>query len=535
MIGRKRTILVFMMVILMIAVALNGCKTTVTEPESEESQTVETTTAEPEAETDSEEPEQLYEENVELTVVHGNIHFGGEDFVEDDTIVAYVEDLFNCDLELIRASDWTTTINTMAASGELPDIMHQADNPLNNQLYNDLVAADALADFMTVAEANPGAYPNLLEITQEEWAQKLFSEDGGETYYVLPREYGLYPHAFFIRSDWLDELNLEMPTTLDEFYSVLEAIVAADPDGMETTGLVVPGQWALGHILAGYNGAGNYERWVVEDGKYISSAIAETTREGLRFLNKMYENGLLDEETFTTSQDIAIGKFVNGEAAAIIIDFTYATNIETSLLEMYSDAELDVVSPDLEGPNNIARYAGTQWYQGIAVSASSVDVERCYSILEWILSDDGQDILTNGIEGTHYTLSDDGTVFKNLDLFEHEMWGLEGYQTKHRFRALIELTQTYNPEYYVNQDLVSNFFDVLNTLGSEVGMDAMLGNTLDSENDVGSLPDDTASAWYAEFIMGTKSLDDDWDAYVAEYYKTGYQTLEDEANSKYTP
>jgi ABC-type glycerol-3-phosphate transport system substrate-binding protein len=466
-------------------------------------------------------------------MVHGNIHFGGVDFVEDDTIVAYFEEKFNCDLELIRSADWTGTINMMVASGEIPDIMHQAGDR-NNQLYKDLRAADALADFMEVAAANPGAFPKLMEVTQDEWAKKIFSENDGASYFMLPRDYGLWPHAFYVRADWLEKLNLPMPTTLDELYSTLETVVAADPDGMDTTGIVVPGTWALDHILAGFNGTGATSNWIVQDGKYIRAAVAESTREAYRFLHRMYENNLLDREVFTGSQDIALGKFINGQAAVIIIDFTFATNIETGLLQLYPNAKLDVLPPDLQGPNHMARTSGSRWYQAVAVSSKSVDVTRCYAILEYILSDEGQDILARGIEGVHYTVAN-GTVFKNIELFKHEMWGLEGYQTMHRLRAPISLTQVYNPDYYVNKNLVNNFFGVLNTLDDKVAMDALLGKTLDTVTEVGSLPGDIASEWFADFVMGNKDLDTDWDEYVAAYYASGYDRIEAEANEKYKP
>jgi hypothetical protein len=242
-----------------------------------------------------------------------------------------------------------------------------------------------------------------------------------------------------------------------------------------------------------------------------------------------------DREVFTGSQDIALGKFINGQAAVIIIDFTFATNIETGLLQLYPNAKLDVLPPDLQGSQSYGPDLGQQMVPGRGgVSSKSVDVTRCYAILEYILSDEGQDILTRGIEGVHYTVAN-GTVFKNIELFKHEMWGLEGYQTMHRLRAPISLTQVYNPDYYVNKNLVNNFFGVLNTLDDKVAMDALLGKTLDTVTEVGSLPGDIASEWFADFVMGNKDLDTDWDEYVAAYYASGYDRIEAEANEKYKP
>lgn len=533
--SHKRICVVLMLVLTLImsSIAIGGCQEQATVTTTTASQGATTTKAGQTTTATTAAPVDPYAENVSLTLVHGNVHFGGVDLVEDDTIVAYFENLFNMDLTIIRSSDWTGTINMMVASGEVPDIMHQAAD-LSNQLYKDLREGDVLADFIQVAEENPGRYMKLLEVTEDKWAKAIFSEDDGASFYVLPREYGLYPHAFYIREDWLEKVGLQKPTNLDELYTTLQKLVAADPDGKGTTGISCP-IWGLNHIVAGFNGVGLEGRWTVQDGKYIRVVIADDTRDGLRYLNKLYTEKLLDQETFTGTQDIFIGKFVNGEAAMLILDFTFASSLEKSLLELYPTAKLGVLAPDLQGPKNIARYAASKWFQSVAVSNRSADVARCYDILEFILSDDGQDILANGIEGVHYTLGADGTMFKNIKLFEHEMWNLEGYETMHRLRAPITLKQIYNPDYYNNKDLVSDFFGVLNTLEDKVGVDALMGKRLDTPTEVGSLPNDIANTWIANFIMGEKSLDTDWDQYVAEYYASGYDRIEQEANEKYKP
>lgn len=534
-IRRGRTIAVLILALMLVigSIAIAGCQEQVTTPAATTaSQGATTTKAGQTTAATTTAPADPYAEKVSLTLVHGNVHFGGVDLVEDDTVVAYFENLFNMDLTIVRSGDWTGTINMMVASGEVPDIMHQAD--LSNQLYKDLREGDVLADFMQVAAENPGRYIKLLEITDDKWAKAIFSEDDGASFYVLPREYGLYPHAFYIREDWLQQTGLPKPTNLDELYTTLKALVEADPDGKGTTGISSP-TWGLNHLIAGFNGVGLEGRWTVQDGKYVRAAIAEDTREGLRYLNKLYSENLLDQETFTGTQDIFIGKFVNGEAAMLILDFTFASSLEKSLLELYPTAQLGVLAPDLQGPKNIARYAASKWFQSVAVSNRSADVTRCFDILEYILSDDGQDILANGIEGVHYTLGSDGTMFKNINLFEHEMWNLEGYETIHRLRAPITLKQVYNPEFYVNKNLVNDFFGVLNTLEDQVAIDKLMGKTLDTPTEVGSLPNDLANTWIANFIMGEKSLDTDWDQYVAEYYASGYDRIEQEANEKYKP
>ena len=66
--------------------------------------------------------------------------------------------------------------------------------------------------------------------------------------------------------------------------------------------------------------------------------------------------------------------------------------------------------------------------------------------MDFILSDVGQNLLRNGIEGIHYTKNDDGTIAKNLEEYEKDKFGTGDYGV-HWMMSLV-----YSDPYYVADD-----------------------------------------------------------------------------------
>ena len=53
----------------------------------------------------------------------------------------------------------------------------------------------------------------------------------GKIYYIPCIGDGDVSMGWFIREDWLDNLGLEMPKNVDEYYNVLKAFKTQDPNG----------------------------------------------------------------------------------------------------------------------------------------------------------------------------------------------------------------------------------------------------------------------------------------------------------------
>ncbi|MCR2802767.1 stalk domain-containing protein [Paenibacillus soyae] len=144
--------------------------------------------------------------------------------------------------------------------------------------------------------------------------------------YTIPRLSDPHHAAFpAVRQDWLDNLGLSAPRTMDEVYAVMKAFTEQDPDGDEknnTRGLTgtMSGAYSLGWVEHAFTGSP--ERFSVQDGKLIDHAVTAQLTEALQWLAKAYADGLLDEDFAVMSAGQTEQRLTNNQAglAAMTID-----------------------------------------------------------------------------------------------------------------------------------------------------------------------------------------------------------------------
>ncbi len=131
----------------------------------------------------------------------------------------------------------------------------------------------------------------------------------------------------FINVAWLEDLGLEMPTTVDEFKAVLIAFrdnadkLKAD---FNIEGDIIPMSCIIGsgnedcRILTngfgeGYGDPDDGRHIVVDkDGKVICSALTEGWKKGVMWLHELYAEGLIDKEAFTQEWATYVAKGKSG-------------------------------------------------------------------------------------------------------------------------------------------------------------------------------------------------------------------------------
>lgn len=129
------------------------------------------------------------------------------------------------EMEWVPSGDIDTKMDLVLASGDLPEILSSPNanrpsliNAAKNGAFWDL--GPFLGDFKE--------FPNLKNNLAKD-ALKYLSVDG--KVYALPRSRSRVDLGLKIRKDWLDKLNIPVPTTLDEYAAALKKITDADLDG----------------------------------------------------------------------------------------------------------------------------------------------------------------------------------------------------------------------------------------------------------------------------------------------------------------
>ncbi len=252
--------------------------------------------------------------------------------MEDNRYTRLFEEALDIDLTY----DWYATGDTFDQKIKLA---------IASGALSDLFVVQDLTDLKQLAEE--GAIQPLTEV-YEEYASDLLKElltpEGtdaifesvtidGEVY-AIPRRQATYKDTpfFFIRQDWLDNLGLERPTTVEEMYEVGLAFTYDDPDGNgidDTYGLIMDKSlWDYCSATGFFNCFGAYpDRWIfAEDGSIVEGSIQPEVKEALTMLNKFYEDGILDPEFVVKDNSQSSQLMTSGQVGmAFGADWTYLT------------------------------------------------------------------------------------------------------------------------------------------------------------------------------------------------------------------
>jgi len=171
-----------------------------------------------------------------------------------------------------------------AAAGEVYDLIY-----LNKGLIDVLVDQGVLTDLTGRIQASPILSDPAI-IPTEEWEQITYD---GKQYSVFNKfEGGTLP---IVRQDWIEQLGLQQPTTLDEFYAVLKAFTERDPDGNgqnDTYGLSTAGLYDIQGFMSA---AGVKYMYVIDaSGKRTIPYASEAAIPVYDWFAKLYGEGILD-------------------------------------------------------------------------------------------------------------------------------------------------------------------------------------------------------------------------------------------------
>jgi len=321
----------------------------------------------------------------------------------------------NVDVEFILApidnTEYNNKLNLMLAGGEQLDIF------LTNG-WEDLQRNGVLADLTDVLKE----YPELTDVFGN--AMEAMKTNDNKIW-GIPRNGDAVHYPVWIRKDWLDELGLEVPKTIDEFETVLKAFKENDLAGNGKTIPMLTSFENLPHCLLGAyteNGTGVYTS---PDGLMMPFFMDPGYKDMLTELNDWYKDGLIDKETFIYKDNQRIDLIKQGRVGATVLWFSRVSLNEQELKKLVPEAEYVIAS--LEGPkgkaetvNAYARFpigiSTAPGTTGYVISGKCKDVDAAIRVLNWGFTNTGNYITSRyGIEGEGWQWADkDAGVFDLL-------------------------------------------------------------------------------------------------------------------------
>lgn len=300
-------------------------------------------------------------------------------------------------------------MNVLLASGDLPDMMeYEWDNhpggpekAINDGYIlklNDLIDKHA---------------PNLKKyLSEHPEIDKQVKTDNG-SYYVFPfirgdellRTY----QGPIIRLDWLQELGLQTPTTIDEWYTVLKAFKEKKGVAAPLTFLGVP------NPLFGIEGGAFVGAYGIKKGFYLDNGqvkygpMEEGYKQFLATFRKWYAEGLIDKNIATVDTKTLDANMISGRSGATIWNAGAGIGKWQPIVQDKEKAALLGPAPypvlikgdkPKFGQRSYA-YVGTG---GVAISSKSKNAEAAAKLLDYGYSDEGHMLFNFGIEGISYNL-----------------------------------------------------------------------------------------------------------------------------------
>ena len=229
----------------------------------------------------------------------------------------------------IPGSDWTEKMNLLLATAEYPDFVY-------GPLPGNIAELGAEGIIRPLNDYISEWAPNLAKLFADQPIVEAISTYPDGNVYSFPQYddrvyHTQIPRKMLINHSWLEKLGLDLPTTTDEFYEVLKAFKTEDPNGNGKNDEIPLAFWT--------GNDGNIRDWtmflgpwgvvdtlMVADGKVYWGFLEEGFKEGSKFYQKLYKEGLLDLESITQTQNQVKSKSVNSDGEAVIgVTYSLAT------------------------------------------------------------------------------------------------------------------------------------------------------------------------------------------------------------------
>lgn len=335
----------------------------------------------------------------ELHIMAGVV--GGKTPEENELFEKEVERLTGIKVDINKpASDYDKKLTTAISSGEEFDLLQISKEKMN--LFIEQGILTPLTDFVTSSKilSDPNVIPT------NEWDQ-VRTEDG-QIYGVFSKmQGGTMP---IVRQDWLDKLKLPIPTTLDEFYTVLKAFKEQDPDGnqkADTYGLSTAGLYEIQGFMSA---AGVKQRYVIKDGKRIVPYATEAAVPVFEWLAKLYQEGILDPNFATNDTGKMRNLFLTDRVGMVTYWDAWVGLFNNTRLQ--EDPNTTFKAKGIAGPagpnGEIILRRGDPDVWVIPVNAKQPETAK--EFLEWWHTEPGIILGSLGIEGEDYTV--DGGKYK---------------------------------------------------------------------------------------------------------------------------
>ena len=318
--------------------------------------------------------------------------------------------------QVVDASSAQEQFGLMLASGEYPDIIRDVgtyypggtEKGVQDGVLADLtdVVDKYMPNYQALRKSNPSLEKDTMtdegKIVGTRTITSYFGDVIGERVWA----------GMALRKDWLDELGLEVPRTIDQWETVLTAFKENYPDCEAPLMIGTNGADLFSHFLSAYGCLADFYK----DGDKVKYAPLEPGyKEWLTLFHDWYQKGLIDPNFMSNAADmISPADYIGtGKAGAgceiwgltdeVLKTQGYTTDEDFSLVATTSPVLKDGDTPEIG-------FATSELVkEEVGIAATTKDLELACRYLDYWYTKEAMMLDSLGIEGESYTVDDNGT------------------------------------------------------------------------------------------------------------------------------
>jgi putative aldouronate transport system substrate-binding protein len=317
-----------------------------------------------------------------------------------------IQEKTGVDMEVLFSAtgQWDNKMNLMLSSGEQLDLIPFVNPNTAVSLYkNDaIVNLDELLD-----KYGPNLKKN---INPKAWALATYQ---GKII-GIPNEPALStPNTLLIRTDWLKNLNLQTPVTIEEFEKVLEAFKNNDPDKNgknDTFPISIRGDFSnLEKAFAPFFLPAGMNAWQDDKGKLLPAELHPNYKEMMAKFIEWNKKGYIWSDLLQSNVTKQIEIMAQNKIGVVAGTFSSTlTGVEEVLVKTIPEANYDPLLLQGKGINKVSTIPYT--LSMTVVTKRNKHPEAAIKFLDYLATQEGYNNALYGIEGDNYTKLPDGRL-----------------------------------------------------------------------------------------------------------------------------
>jgi putative aldouronate transport system substrate-binding protein len=485
---------------------------------------------------------------------------GVQDYNNGNRYTEWLEEQtgLNLEFEIVPSADAQAKLNVTLASGELPEVL----------------AGFNMDAGLVAQQGAEGQFLPLNDLIEEYgyWTKAAFYEERPHLLSLITSPdgnvYGLPDinecfHCFmsqklWIYQPWLDAVGMEVPTTTEELYEVLLAFKEQDPNGngiadeVPMSAMIWEGGWHqtieefIMQSFVYYDRLSNasQQRMFLDENGQIQAAYAQPGyADGLRYLRRLYAEGLIDPNAFTQDNS-QIRTLANNPDTNILGATPGGWPGMFAQVQFVADGgrlEHWVNVPVLEGPNGFRQTAYAPWgigkNAGWVVTSAAQNPEAAFRLGDFMYSLDSTIRNVFGEEGVDWAWASEGMLGINGEpaLYDNLHQWTEEIQNQSWQQAAIQYRTS---EFRLGQNADGEYIETLlfqatneNMLPYAPSIDRLIPPLVFSEDQARELADlrlgieTYVDEMKVNYIIGNADIEADWENYVVQLDALGLPRL----------